>query len=444
MTDFIAKSREAAAQGDTFAAYRLVVSAAEAEPENADAWYTLGCLLHEFKKYTAAAAAFRRANGLRPGHHETLVNLGLNLGLVGRFGEANHELWNAVGAAPKASLGHIHLANTLHTLGDPESTVRARIAVELEPESVLAHMILAFCLMTGGQWREGLVEYEWRFQYKLPEFLTAYPYPIWRGEETGTLVIAAEQGLGDNIQMMRYIPAAARRAERVVWLCQTEMFNLAQCFAAKNITRPIEIIPYMPTPARIPPGDAFIPTMSLPVALGIESIEEIDPYLEVRQSVQLYPTMQVGLAWAGSATHDNARHRDIPLEDLLPLTELPGIDFYSLQVGPARVQLDELGAHGLVRDVSGSITNFMDTAHLITRMDLVITVDTAVAHLAGAMGKECWMLVNQRARDWRWGRTGEKTPWYPSMRIISRPLEAESWKSVVSLVHDLLKERTDG
>ncbi len=436
MTDFLQASLQAAQQGDAFAAYRLLVSAVAEDPENADAWYRLGCSLHDHQKYPAAVTAFTRSISLRPGDHQALTNLGLNLGLVGRYREALHTLDRAVAVSPEGALDWLHRSQILHTMGNSAATGSARKAVELAPDLPLSHMALSFCLMGDGNWLEGFREYEWRFRYKLPEFLT-YPYPLWRGEETGTLLIQAEQGLGDTIQMMRYVRVAACGCERVKWLVHKELYSLAQGYVDARAELDIEV---MAMPCPIPSADAFVPMMSLPVVLEIADVE-CDPYISVKAGLRVSDRdLHVGIVWAGSPDHENARHRDMPLEALLPLAEIPGVVLHSLQIGARRTDVDELGVHGILRDRSGEIMDMADTARVVAGLDLVICVDTAVGHLAGAMGKEVWLLVNQRSRDWRWLRSGETTDWYSSMRIFMRTLD-EGWDDLVSRVGDKLKER---
>lgn len=148
---------------------------------------------------------------------------------------------------------------------------------------------------------------------------------------------------------------------------------------------------------------------------------------------------KVGIVWRGSPTHEQAPHRDCPLLYWLPLTEVPGVELHSLQIGEGAAQeIGDAGAYGLLIDRSGEMSNFLDTAKIIEGLDLVIAVDTAVAHLAGALGKPVWMLVNTRGRDFRWGYEGETTGWYASMKIFRRSLD-EDWAAVMRLVGGALR-----
>lgn len=152
--------------------------------------------------------------------------------------------------------------------------------------------------------------------------------------------------------------------------------------------------------------------------------------------------MKIGIVWAGSPTHEQAHHRDCPLAYWLRLAEVPGVELHSLQIGDAAQQIGELAAWGIIRDRAPEITNMLDTARIIAGLDLVICVDTAVAHLAGAMGKSVWMLVNQRGRDFRWEHEGETTRWYGSMRLFRRTLD-EHWEDMMARVEAELRLRVD-
>lgn len=154
--------------------------------------------------------------------------------------------------------------------------------------------------------------------------------------------------------------------------------------------------------------------------------------------------MNVGIVWSGNRVHEQAHHRDIPLVHFLRLAEIPGVRLHSLQVGEQVEELREIGAYGLVRDRSPEITNFADTARIVAEMDLIVTVDTAVVHLAGAMGKRTWLLLNMRGMDWRWGSCGNAVSlWYPSVKCFLRRLD-EDWAAVMSLVDTALRTMVVG
>ena len=148
--------------------------------------------------------------------------------------------------------------------------------------------------------------------------------------------------------------------------------------------------------------------------------------------------MNVAIAWAGNPTHEQSHHRDVPLANFLPLSEVPGVRLHSVQVGEGASQFADLACYGLIEDRSPEITNFADTAKILAEMDLVISVDTAVAHLAGAMGVPVWMLVNRRGMDFRWPVEGETTAWYQSMRLFRREL-GEDWAAVIWRVGEALR-----
>jgi hypothetical protein len=286
---------------------------------------------------------------------------------------------------------------------------------------------LSFALMSAGEWAEGWAEYEHRFAYKLPEFLSR-PWPLWRGERVGHLYLEAEQGLGDTIMALRWVAQAAKFADRVTLYIQREVYALS----ADAAGLPGNVTAY-PLP-RVLPGDveAWSPLMSLPVALGLggpgDEGQYLGPLFEQRHDRP--SRCRVGIAWSGSQTHEQSHNRDCPLAYWLRLTEIPGIEVHSLQVGDS--QMADMAAHGLILDRSPEITNMLDTAKIIAGLDLVICVDTAVGHLAGAMGVPCWLLVNQRGRDFRWGYEGN-TGWYSTHVIYRRSLD-EDWADVMARV----------
>jgi hypothetical protein len=330
-------------------------------------------------------------------------------------------------AAPYALLSQVELG-----LGDVGSAIgSARRAVELDPQSAVNHMALALALMRGGQWEEGWREYEHRIFYKIPDFTTR-PYRWWRGERVEHLYIEAEQGSGDAIFALRWVPYAAALAERVTLFVHQGLYSLVD--AALQIPN----VSVFPLPRPLPQADAWCPMLSLPAALPYWS-EPFYPgrYIEGGVAYRGAPK-NVAICWAGSLIHEQSRHRDCPLSEFLPLSEVPGVRLHSVQMGEGQSQYAEQACYGLVEDRSSEITNFADTARVLAGMDLVISVDTAVAHLAGAMGLPCWMLVNRRGQDFRWGMEGERTGWYPSMRLFRRDLD-EDWAAVMGRVASELR-----
>ncbi len=398
-------------------------------------WWGLGCVLFERGMWGSASGCFARVVGMAPSNGRAWANWGWCAHQMGDEIGARDRLWRARELAPHDAEVRCLLSQVGLTLGVVDLAVdEARQGVGLSPRSAVGHVGLGLALMNAGEWEEGWGEYEWRFEYKMPELLTR-PWRLWRGERVGHLYVEAEQGFGDTVFSLRWVGRAAALAERVSLFVQKELYALVvECAGLPgNVT-------VYPLPRVLPVGvDAWVPMMSLPVALGLGGPGDERPYLSMGGGVKRWPPQSIGIVWAGGPAHESGHLRDMRLADLLRLSEIPGVELHSLQVGAGQAQFGELGCYGLVRDRSPELTNFRDTARVLAGLDLLITVDTAVAHVAGAMGMPCWMLVNARGGDFRWGRSGDRTGWYSSMQIFRRAL-GEEWSAVVGRVDRALRE----
>ena len=312
-------------------------------------------------------------------------------------------------------------------------------ALEIQPEYALGHWNRAIALMLKGRFPEGWREYEWRWRLSGPVFVPrGYPQPMWRGEPLPeqTLFVHAEQGFGDAIQFVRYVRLARQRAARVVLECPAPLKDL---FASNRCADTVIAMGEAP-----PPFHSYVPLMSLPGILGttVETIPNGTPYLAAPPCLGLPPSppnhRRVGLAWAGRPTHDDDAVRSLRLEELAPLLQTPGITFYSLQVPPPTRDEPYLRSLPNFVDLTGRLIDFRHTAALMGQMDLVISVDTVIAHLAGALAKPTWTLI-QYSPDWRWLLQRSDTPWYPSMRLFRQPAKG-NWQPVITQVADELRQ----
>lgn len=302
----------------------------------------------------------------------------------------------------------------------------------------IAHAHYAFALLTQGNYRDGFRQYEFRwFQDPLLAARPRYGRPRWTGQDLSgrTLLVSAEQGIGDFVQFARFIPLLARMAASVVVHVPSALREFARDF--RGIDRVIV------TPAEI--GDAFdfhVPVMSIPNALGggLDDIPREVPYLRTdatrlawwRDLMSGESRLKVGLVWAGNRKHDRDRYRSMKLSVLAPILQTRGVAFYSLQ-RDTQIEDDlEPLRDGRITDLATELGDFRDTATAIEALDLVITVDTAVAHVAGALGKPVWLLL-PAAGDFRWMLDCEGTPWYPTMRLF-RQLTLGDWRPVVEAV----------
>lgn len=400
----------------------------------------LGQILRQTGRTDEALALFREVAASHP--EEPRAQLGV-VDVLLRQGELDAALAMAeevAGRFPKEGLARLDLGTVLEKLGRHEdacATYRAGLA--LLPDQSALHFNLGNQLLLLGRFEEGWEEYEWRTR------LAAWGIrdtsrKTWSGEpiEGKSLLIEAEQGLGDMIQFVRLAPLVADRGATVLLECQPELMRLFQSAAGVR-----QIVP-KPCREEAKP-DLRIPLLSLPRILDIrlENIPADLPYLAPpaglvdawKARLAGDPGVRVGIAWSGNPQHIDDANRSCPPALLKPLLAVPGATFYSLQKGGSAV----LSADGLataVRDFSNEWTDFADTAAFMQALDLVISVDTAVVHLAGALGRPVWALL-PFAPDWRWLLAREDSPWYPTMRLF-RARRPRDWQSVIRRAADAL------
>ncbi len=399
--------------------------AAQQQPDSARIFSGLGCALQGLADHARAAAAFETAIRLAPQSPDAYYHLGLNCYWLEQVERAASLFRRAVELNPRDSKSWNNLGKCLKELNRLEESIEAYDhALEIEPDYALLRYGRAVSLLTAGRLAEGFKEYEWRW-HSVPR--RHFLKPQWQGENAPgkTLLLHAEQGFGDAIQMVRFVRAARERVGRVILECRPELkklFDYSKCADT--------VIPYG---APIPPYDYVTSLCSLPHVLGLTAIPASAPYLTAPgQKLSVPPgRLKVGLVWAGNPTHHQDAARSVALRDLAPLFQMPGLAFYSLQkIVPARDQSFLASLSNL--DSTLRLEDFLDTASAIGELDLVIAVDTAVAHLAGAMGKPVWLLL-QHSPDWRWFLDRTDTPWYPAMRLF-RQAKRNDWEEPVARV----------
>ena len=289
----------------------------------------------------------------------------------------------------------------------------------------------------SGDLERGFSAYEWR--WRLPEVKQrSLPGLPWSGEslKEQTILVYAEQGFGDTIQFARYIPLIAERGCHVVFECQETLYRLfSECSAISNV----ELIKQGD---KIPKFDFHSALLTLPNLMGttLSAIPAAIPF-RVAPSEGSRPgagghRASVGLAWAGKPSHQNDRNRSISLKRLAPILEVPDVRFVSLQVGPAAQEIRAMGLSSIVENMVSGIEDFADTAEIIANIDLVITVDSAIAHLAGSLGRPVWTLVPY-VPDWRWMLGRDDSPWYPSMSLM-RQQGPGDWGELIQRVAEHL------
>ncbi|MBR1128919.1 tetratricopeptide repeat protein [Bradyrhizobium iriomotense] len=398
-----------------------------------EALNNLSELLRLRERPEEAEACCREALRLRPDDVQAQVNLGNALREQGHFHEAESCFRAALdhsAAQPKALN---NLGALLLDLGRPDEAIRSlRMAVSQTPDYADAHFNLGVALLLDGQFDEGWREYEWRWkQDRKKSQLRGFRQPLWDGGDTGdrVLLLHAEQGLGDTLQFCRFVPAIAA-GRRVVLEVQRPLVPLLTGLPG------IESIVALGDP--LPSFDLYCSLMSLPRVLGItlETIPQQESYLRAdpqraaawRQRVGQLDGLRVGVVWAGNQAMSGDRRRSIPLGQFSELADLPGVSFVSLQKGAAASQSPPPGLS--LHDWTEDLHDFGETAALIEALDLVISVDTAAAHLAGALGRPVWLL-NRFDRCWRWLLNRDDSPWYPSLRQFRQPQPGD-WSSVLT------------
>jgi tetratricopeptide (TPR) repeat protein len=418
-------------------------AALELEPRYAEAWNNLGCVRQMQGRLADAADCFRKALDINPDLAQANQNLGSLARDPRRLEAAADNYRKAIREQPGDASLYVDLGNTLRDQEKfDEALASFDAALALKADHAEAHFSKALVLLLEGELARGWEELEWRWQREPArrQFAAAQ----WDGQPipAGDLLLHAEQGFGDTLQFIRYAPLAARRCRNVIVECQPELKSLIA--AIPGVARVIA------QGEALPQFAAHLPLLSLPRVFNttLETIPAEVPYLRA-DAAKLRAwrarlaadgdVLRVGLCWAGRPEQWDNLSRSASLDFLAPLGRLSGVRFYSLQKGPAAAQGARPPAGMLLGDVSHELRDFSDTAALVGALDLVITVDTSVAHLAGALGAPTWVMLS-RLPDWRWLLAGERCPWYPSMRLFRQENFGE-WDAVAERVARSLGER---
>jgi tetratricopeptide (TPR) repeat protein len=411
--------------------------ALELQPEFVDAANDLGSALRQAGRMDEAVAVLRQTVRQAPRFYKAHNNLGNALRALGRFDEAEAALRAALRLRDDVAEIHVNLGNVLCDKGQLAGAIAAtRQAIRLRPDLADAHQNLGSALLLAGDYAEGWREHEWRWRCQNAVHLRCVSgRPQWDGSNLGgrTILLQADAGFGDAIHFVRYIPMVADRGGQVVLECPKQLHRLLG-----NLRGVRQLITAQDP---LPSFEVHCPLMSLPLAFNttIETIPSKVPYLMPEESLVRQwahrlsecRRPRVGLVWAGNPG-SNYRKRSLSLSMLAPLSAAGDITFYSLQLGDAARQV-LAPPHGMkVIDHSRELIDFAETAALTANLDLVIAVDTAVAHLAGALGKAVWVML-PFAPDWRWMLERADSPWYPSMRLF-RQTTFGDWDQVVQRV----------
>ncbi|MCF2970397.1 TIGR03032 family protein [Synechococcus sp. Nb3U1] len=414
---------------------------------NPDRLLALGNEAHVQGEWEKAADYFRRCLQLDPQMKVARYNLGVTCGDLEHWQEAEYHLSLSIQEDP----GHPRAHNYLGLIYVKQNRLAEAIqqyekAIQLDPQFADAHMNLGMAWLKQGELKQGWQEFEWRWQTS--QFTPFQcPHPRWQGEDISqqTLLVHTEQGSGDSIQFVRFLPLAAQRCQKLILVCPNPLKTLFQGIPGVSGLYGAGEIP-------LTAFQVYSPLMSLPWCLGIHSLDQIPnqvPYLQVPEipsslRIEKSPSiLNVGICWAGSPTQGNDRNRSSHLKQWLPILSVSGIQFHSLQKGPQVKQLADLPSDIQLKNWDPWITDFADTAALISQLDLVISVDTAVAHLAGALAKPTWILLCQNC-DWRWLRERQDSPYYPSVRLFRQQQEELGWDPLMPRVSQSLRELSLG
>jgi len=452
-------------QGRVQEAERYYRRARALEPNDCAILNNLGNLLWEQGRLEQALRRYRRAIRLQPDHAAALSNLGVTLSDLGRFDEALVPIRQSLRLLPDSPEGHVNLGITLARQGKlDEALLCYEQALGLRPDFPEARRNRAYIWLARGDFERGWAEYEWR--QKCPRFrpLTVNR-PRWTGEDLQgrSILLHAEQGLGDTLQVIRFAPLVRRRGGRVLVACHPPLVPLlARC-------PDVDLVVDWKKP--LPDCDVHAPLMSLPALFGttLDNLPAEIPYLSVDTTTVEYwrpvvaralglapgdePSSQtkparvfkIGIAWQGNRANQVDSWRSVPLTHFAHLAEIPGVRLISLQKDDGVEQLARLGGRFPVAELrqpdrdGEDRRDFLDTAAVMSQLDLVVTPDTATAHLAGSLGVRVWVAL-PTASDWRWLLDREDSPWYPTMRLF-RQTTFRDWDGVFERMAGTLRKQ---
>ena len=422
------------------------------DPDSADAHNNLGMVHYAHGHIAEAENCFRAALRLRPDHANATLNLGSTRQILNHVEDAEGLFRRAMtlGVDPARANSNLALA-LMEQVRPEEAEICCREALAMRPDYPEARANLALALLMMGRLEEGFQNYECRWQVdSMGGPKPVLPRPRWTGQVLNgeTVLLYAEQGFGDTLQFCRYASMVAASGGRVLLVVPKSLQRLMTTLegVAEVLTDEDDVLPSY---------DYHCPLLSLPFAFGtrMETIPAALSYLHADATpwadfLGRLPGLKIGLVWAGKSRAEQPhavaidKRRSMRLGEMTPLLDVPGCSFVSLQLGPPADQMQALPDRTMLHGPSDGMGDWADTAGLIMGLDLIIAVDTAVAHLAGALGKPVWML-NRFDSCWRWFLNREDTPWYPTMRQF-RQTSRGDWDGVIQRVRQALREQVAG
>ena len=424
----------AAAEGNWQQASEWLNRATCLQPPLPEAFRALAHAEEQLHHYARAITCLENYAAAVGGSPESLFGLGNLYARMRDYPRAIDWFTRTLALNPNSSATWINLGAAYRRINELDAALNAYDrAIELKPDSPVAHKDRGYVYFLMGRWKDGWREHENRPMAVRP---SPYPQPVWQGQPIPgqTLFVRAEQGLGDAIQFVRYVKLARARAGKVVLQCLPQQKRL---FEYSGVAEQVIAL----RKESVPAFDYQILIMSLPAVMEEYGarIPNETPYLKAPATHALPQTgrPRVGLAWRGNRSHRLDGLRSMNLRELIPALKAGGIDFYALQLPLPEADRDCLRTLAGVTNLEDRLTDYLATASYVQQMNLLLTVDTSIAHLAGALGIPTWTML-PFSPDWRWELAGEKTPWYPTMRLF-RQRQAGNWPEVVEQVVQELK-----
>ena len=398
----------------------------------------LGHTYRKLEHYAEAAEHYRALPQNDPQFIDAYNNLSLALLELGKHEEAEEAIQHALQLMPELGQAHCNLGAIYHSQNRIDEALACyQKALDLNPALSKAQLNRGMIELVSGDFARGWIDYEYRWE-DAPLHRRDFAEPQWKGEPLAgrSILLHGEQGLGDTLQFLRYVPLLQQMAGEVVLEVPVRIAELAKELPGLRVFAEGEALPRC---------DYYSPLLSLPLMLGHTSEDKLPhrtPYLSVPAAARAKAApifaaqkkhLRVGINWAGNASfvHDRYRFRALPLAEFEPLLRIDEAEFFSLQMGEG---LQELGKNPALQarlvDLSPHVASMADTAAQMEQLDLIITADTSVSHLAGALGKPTWVLIPY-SPDWRWMQHRRDTPWYPSMELFRQPSPG-AWTSLIA------------
>ncbi|MGF1608393.1 MAG: tetratricopeptide repeat protein [Kiloniellales bacterium] len=430
-------------EGKLEEAYRSYARALELDPGHVDALNNMGVVLRAQGRIDAALAAYERGLALRPDDPGLLANLGSTLRAMGQHRKAVEVLHRAIALAPKAPGVHNNLGLVLRDLGHYEEALACfERSLEIWPNNLAVKLDRALTLLAKGDYPEGFRALEARFEGDSGDTLVS-GLPIWNGAHLRgrTLLVRAEQGVAEVLQFCRFVPLLQAAGGHLVLECQPALLPLLRSLEGID-----EIAAFDEHESAV---DVQLPLLSVPRVVRVrpQDLPAKTAYLKAPERagfVLMHPAksrLSLGLIW-GAQPEDGSRPAgSLTGPGLTPFFRLmrrPDVAVYALQRGESAREVKQLGASGLLHDLSSFLTGLEDLARLMEQVDLIITADSTAAHLAGALGRPVWLILPRDA-DWRWALAPDTTPWYPTMRLFRQP-QSGDWPTIFEAVAEALDQ----